>query len=748
MIKNFQKKYSRAMLFIVFILTACILFCFIHIYKMQESIKTSVLESLKNDVQMRNDIMEERFEGYKTIAKQASARLDAINYLNEKSIHSALQSYTKSGAFDNVYFVDLKGCYYPEIGHKVEAIDKEEYTLLQELTKENEPAVVGNINRTEVKDGMVVFSPVGDGVLKGYFVGYQKCDDYFIPENRNQGDLNKTILLINKDGTVILQNTDEINSNACFSGVRNIYMTLESMEMEETELKALKEEISIQESGIKKITTRSKNLYVVYSTVDNSNNFKTVCFVDKAEIDLAVISETQKRNIFIVGIVICVLLVILSIIYSSKALYKRIESVFYSDELTQSKNMNYFHDKAVELIQEEHKFSYLLARFDITNFRYINEAFGYERGNEILQTIANYAEDNFGSKEVFARNTADQFTALMVDLDDIEKRMNDFAKRINEYAKSIDVNYPIILRTGYYHIKDSNENIDDIIDKANLARKSITKKSNRQTVEYTVGMQKDLKRREEIEASMEEALQQGEFKVYIQPKFDIMTNCIAGGEALVRWIRQDGTMVYPDEFISVFEQNGFIEKLDFYMLEEICKHMGNLLSNGMEIMPISVNQSRVLLMNPEYVKKVKKILKKYNIPKEMIELELTETVFLDEREKMISVMKELKSQDIILDIDDFGSGYSSLNLLKDVPFDILKIDREFFSETSTSETSMWILRKIVEMADGLGVSCICEGVETKEQESVLKEIGCRYAQGYLYSKPMPSKEFIDKYVSK
>jgi EAL domain-containing protein (putative c-di-GMP-specific phosphodiesterase class I) len=153
-------------------------------------------------------------------------------------------------------------------------------------------------------------------------------------------------------------------------------------------------------------------------------------------------------------------------------------------------------------------------------------------------------------------------------------------------------------------------------------------------------------------------------------------------------------------------------------------------------------------MNPEYVKKVKKILKKYNIPKDMIELELTETVFLDEREKMISVMRELKSHDLILDIDDFGSGYSSLNLLKDVPFDILKIDREFFSETSTSETSMLILRKIVEMADGLGVSCICEGVETKEQEIFLKEIGCRYAQGYLYSKPMPSKEFIDKYVSK
>jgi diguanylate cyclase (GGDEF)-like protein len=337
--------------------------------------------------------------------------------------------------------------------------------------------------------------------------------------------------------------------------------------MDESELDELREEIRFGENGINTIITRSKKLYAIYSTVENSNDLKTICFVDKKEVDLSVISEVQKRNVFIVGNIVFLLFTIISMLYSSKALNKKIESVFYSDELTQSKNMNYFHDKAVELIQEEHRFSYLVARFDITNFRYINEAFGYERGNEILQTIANYAEDNFGSKEVFARNNADQFTALMVDLDDIEKRMNDFSKKINEYAKSIDVNFPIIFRTGYYHVKDNHENIDDIIDKANLARKSITRKSKRQTVEYTGGMQKNIKRREEIEASMEEALQKGEFKVYIQPKFDIMTNCVAGGEALVRWIRQDGSMIYPDEFISVFEQNGFIEKLDFYMLD-------------------------------------------------------------------------------------------------------------------------------------------------------------------------------------
>ena len=161
--------------------------------------------------------------------------------------------------------------------------------------------------------------------------------------------------------------------------------------------------------------------------------------------------------------------------------------------------------------------------------------------------------------------------------------------------------------------------------------------------------------------------------------------------------------------------------------------------------PISVNQSRLLIMNPDYVKHVEKMVNRYQIPLENLEIEITETVFFDEKEKMIEVVNQLKNIGIVLAMDDFGSGFSSLNILKDVPFDVLKIDREFFSETNTSETSILILEKIVEMAKGLGIEVVCEGVETKEQVEVLRNIGCERVQGYFYGRPIPFDEFMEKY---
>ena len=248
-----------------------------------------------------------------------------------------------------------------------------------------------------------------------------------------------------------------------------------------------------------------------------------------------------------------------------------------------------------------------------------------------------------------------------------------------------------------------------------------------------------------IESTMERALFNGEFKLFVQPKWNISENHLYGGEALVRWIRDDGTMVYPSDFIPVFEKNGFIEQLDMYMLESSCQLIRQLVDAGKPVYPISVNQSRVLLHNPQYLEKVKEVLQRYDIPKRSIELEVTETVLFMDQGKMLSIMNNLKAEDIPLSMDDFGSGYSSLNMLKDFPFDVLKIDKEFFSESITSEASILILTKIVEMAHGLGIKVICEGVETKDQVEMLRKIGVRYVQGYYYSRPIPGARFLEQF---
>lgn len=249
------------------------------------------------------------------------------------------------------------------------------------------------------------------------------------------------------------------------------------------------------------------------------------------------------------------------------------------------------------------------------------------------------------------------------------------------------------------------------------------------------------RRAKELEKNMEYALAHKEFKVYLQPKYDLVTKKMVGAEALVRWVKEDGTMIFPDEFIPVFERNGFIKQLDLYMLEQVCEMLRRRLINNKICFPISINQSRVLLNSETYTTDVAMVLNSHDTPPDLIELELTERIFSDSLDEMAKMMSVLKDLGIRWSIDDFGTGYSSLNLLKKLPVDIIKIDKAFLDETETSNVSKIIIRKTVELTQELDKMVVCEGVETEEQASYLKAIHCDLAQGYLYSKPMPMEEF-------
>ena len=384
-------------------------------------------------------------------------------------------------------------------------------------------------------------------------------------------------------------------------------------------------------------------------------------------------------------------------------------------------------------------------RFDISNFRYINEAYGHEKADLLLKVITEEAESIFSSNEICVRMNADQFVLLTKNTLDLEERLFVFTDKVNARALDIGIRYPIKFKRGVYKVQDTSEDISIVIDKANAARKELNGEEKESVAVYSDKMVKDMRKVDMIESTMERALFNGEFKLFVQPKWDISENHLYGGEALVRWIRDDGTMVYPSDFIPVFEKNGFIEQLDMYMLESSCQLIRQLVDAGKPVYPISVNQSRVLLHNPQYLEKVKEVLQRYDIPKRSIELEVTETVLFMDQGKMLSIMNNLKAEDIPLSMDDFGSGYSSLNMLKDFPFDVLKIDKEFFSESITSEASILILTKIVEMAHGLGIKVICEGVETKDQVEMLRKIGVRYVQGYYYSRPIPGARFLEQF---
>ena len=246
-----------------------------------------------------------------------------------------------------------------------------------------------------------------------------------------------------------------------------------------------------------------------------------------------------------------------------------------------------------------------------------------------------------------------------------------------------------------------------------------------------------LEREQEIINEMNHALEAGQFCIYLQPKYDLEKSMLCGAEALVRWIHPEKGMVSPGEFIPIFEKNGFIAKLDYYIWEMVCKQLQIWMKQGMQPKPISVNVSRVNLCNPQIVDRITELTKRYEIPPELFQLELTESAYMDNPVVMKQVIKKLRSNGFTILMDDFGNGYSSLSILKDMEIDILKIDMSFFGDSEIPGRGENIIASVVRMAKWLNIPSIAEGVERKDQVNFLRGVGCEFVQGYYFARPMP-----------
>lgn len=245
-----------------------------------------------------------------------------------------------------------------------------------------------------------------------------------------------------------------------------------------------------------------------------------------------------------------------------------------------------------------------------------------------------------------------------------------------------------------------------------------------------------------IEKSLNKALEKGEFELYLQPKYNSESDSIVGAEALARWNNKNNGIVSPEVFIPILEKNKNIVKLDMYMFEEACKIISRWSKNNVSLVPISINISKITMSeNDNFVIDLKNIIKKYDIDTRFLEIELTERIMFRETNKIVSIIKEIKKIGIKVSLDDFGAGYSSLNILKNIPIDIIKLDKLFLDKRDISEKGKIVIKNIINMANELGLEVVAEGVEFLEQSQFLKSVGCEVVQGYLYGKPMTIREF-------
>lgn len=438
--------------------------------------------------------------------------------------------------------------------------------------------------------------------------------------------------------------------------------------------------------------------------------------------------------------------------YSQKNSFDDKGSLTDYDSLTGLMNQEAFLKNASRIIATKaDKLKLAVVYTDIVNFKYINEVYGFVVGDKILEEMANFILTRIRGVNCCARFHSDNMLFILeMTKDTDEERIKEITSDINmlmsmNLSKKFDIDN-ILLRTGVYIVEDSTQDAVMAVSNANMARKLAKSQKSGRCVVFDRSMFEMRKKQIGYIQKLDAAIKNEEFAVYFQPKVSSTQNRVVGAEALVRWKQEDGSILYPDEFIPALEKEGSVVKLDFFVYEKTLSYISKRIKDGKKVVPISMNVSRAHLLTTDFVERFKSLIDKYEVPTQFIELELTESIYLDNFEDANEMIERLRLLGIKISMDDFGSGYSSLNALNDLKIDLLKIDRIFMHDHTLKESDKTIIKFIIEMAENLSMKVMCEGVETNDQREFLNSVGCDLHQGFLYSKAVEEgvfSEFLD-----
>ncbi|MDO5418104.1 MAG: EAL domain-containing protein, partial [Lachnospiraceae bacterium] len=407
------------------------------------------------------------------------------------------------------------------------------------------------------------------------------------------------------------------------------------------------------------------------------------------------------------------------------------------DELTGLYNMKYFIEMANRQIQRDAGQVYTFFWINLERFKMINELYGTETGDAVILKVADRLRETIGDKGIYGRMYADKFAICMPVEQKELKRMSEHCILLLEHeGQKIRIQLNVGVYIDSRHCQDASQ----AVDYAQIALSNGNLSSKEHFYYYKDAYLKAMRDSQRITNEMEKALREEQFQVYLQPQVDLNTQKLVGAEALVRWAHPVYGIIPPGDFIPVFESNGFVYQLDCYMCEKVCQILAGWMKDG-KVVPISINLSRVDLQEPELLPMLLQNLRKYCVPIRHLHLEITESVYAEEQQKEEHVIEGLREAGFCIEMDDFGSGYSSLNMLKDVPVDVLKMDMKFFGGEKHMDKGGNIIEAIVNLAHSLGIVVIAEGVEVEREANFLRSIQCSIVQGYLYGGPVPVEEF-------
>ena len=409
------------------------------------------------------------------------------------------------------------------------------------------------------------------------------------------------------------------------------------------------------------------------------------------------------------------------------------------DYLTGLYNREAFYQRSSALMRSNPDKKYFIIYFDISCFKAINDLFHIETGNLILRTAAHYFSRQIDPDVgICGRMESDHFVVCIP-----QNKINIglMLDGLDGVIQDLDISHNILFYAGVYPVNNVELPVDQMCDRANMALKKIKGNYMSRYAYYDDGMREVMLQDQMIVRDMEAALRDNEFTIFLQPVYNVKTDRIESAEALIRWFHPINGMVSPGKFIPVFERNGFIVKTDRFVWESVCKFIKEQREQTGNVIPISVNVSRLNFYNLDLLEFLLGLLEKYDLESWMLKLEITESAYTDNPHQLMSIIKAFREEGFPVLMDDFGSGYSSLNMLKNLPVDVLKVDMAFVRELEESERAYMILKFIMMLARELGMDVIVEGVETKKQLDYLVSLGADKIQGYYFSRPLPVPDF-------
>lgn len=501
------------------------------------------------------------------------------------------------------------------------------------------------------------------------------------------------------------------------------------------------DEIKSSKNGIIKFSGENDRLnYFIYAPIKESNWLVASVFPQET-VTKGFQKFIKSASFTWIGIGVGSALVLAYFYFNQNKNKLMITKLAYEDEVT----LHYNYHRFLEYCQKVNRLTqYVLVNCDIKGFKWFNEIYGEDIANELLKQIIVCIVADCQDDEYCCRQSSDHFAMLLHKdkFENLERRLFNLAKVIrSEFAKEYSTS-PYYLHFGIYEILEDDEDINLAFKKTQY---TISEKKRLSKDDVTVYQDEIFQKElydQQIEKEFQNALSNNHFKAYIQPKVNLATGKVTMGEILTRWHYLGERIISPGDFIPVYEKNGMLEELDFYILKKALEKLVKWKhEDGIDII-ISINVSRTYIFNEGYLTKLKKLLAGYNISPRQVEIEITETTALNHKDELISILKQMKNDHFRIALDDFGSGYSSLNMLKDFPIDVVKIDQEFFRTTdSTHGRSHIIIEEVIELCHRLNIEVVAEGVETVEQRDFLVEHRCDYIQGYYYYKPMMLDEF-------